>query len=627
MVAVMGFAFILVVAGCGSSGNSVKKENALTIDSISIEGNGSALFHPGDNVTVQTVVVRNGDDGDGQVQIDYYLFDRHEVEENTSAGENPVEGVYHLGSIRLRPEEIDGAKTLLQEWVLPPEIARSGEYFITAVVDPMRWVPYNKSNPDKPKGIPEAKAFLEISVNPDADAVHFMAVEFGEREAWIDTNATTAIYRDPPFYASVHLRTDRPDRRVTFRAQMQVDGVWEDLEIWDSRTMQFAAEVSYEPDIVGMEYLFPLFINVSGNELFEKLKEEALYAHEDEARHSLRILADVGGIAKNGSAETKSQTVYHTDVGIHLYDGGHPMPTTIVGVGADLKGGHIPILGKKKYFAVGFEPKGHAGFDLVPMPGFNVSASVEIPLYIGGAYNRLVKYTLRYSKNITALADEISTNNGGQTKVYFLENLVYKEDDFGRQLDWSNEDNLTFDHTFANADFIVGPVPVTVGFGGRGVFRYQYYVRFTDRLEGNLMLHPYAAAFVRGGVGVPDASVGVEADLVIFDDTFKAPAVVEPTIISGNVVDGKVELDEIGVGIDFKAHNSVEVLTGKVGLYCDYKTVKWCTKSCCGVTSPPYPCGTKEGESHLWFYHYPHALFKDKRYLVDFNKSYMMNKQ
>jgi len=601
------------MSGCKESGHTI--QNKVEILSLTVEENQSNSYRAGDPVYIFTTFQwKELQHQDQNVQLYYYLFDHNRQEKN----ETDIVA-YHLGTVNVH---FSGTSMVSRQdkFYIPDSIKHSGAYDIMVFDDLMQKL--NKNTTMEPSSGETSQIKNTININKSEADLRIRKIQIEENDVSVETNDSINGNREAQIHGSITLHTVQANKLAIIKVQILIDNNWKDLLLWDSEALQYKKENQILLNEKEIDYYFPLLIKFP-KDAISALQQEHQTSNESSEKHWIRLRIE----EKNQDGESytieerEGETSLSKELAIHLYTTSSPKLKNIVGISADFNSGSNLMIGKKKYFASGLKLKGHAGFDLFPIPAFNVSADIDLPLYIGGAYNDFLEYQIRYSKNLTAVEESISLNNGGETKIYMLENLVYKENNFGRELNWEKEDSPKFDQKFATGDFMVGPIPITVTFGARGYFYYYFMIRFSDHLLGRTNIHPYLAAYLRGGVGIPDASVGVETDLVILEDRFSTSANINPTVIQGKVVNNKIELDIIGVDIALNAHNNVEIISGKVGLYCDYLEPKWCKK---GVFT--YPCGKKEGESYLWFYHYPHALYHFNDTLLDFNRSYMMKK-
>ncbi|PNU21069.1 hypothetical protein C2E25_04520 [Geothermobacter hydrogeniphilus] len=411
------------------------------------------------------------------------------------------------------------------------------------------------------------------------------------------------LVSDAELTGTVELRCDGPlpANPAQLKFQINLNGSWQDLEYWDNLLQDYATavRVNFPAESEAADYntglktatvdvdinVTPAMLSTLINQLAANVNAASLL--DSPNRFMVRVLVE--SVDDTDPADNSLETA------VNVYS--LPAPTTTLPVPGFLQAGSVqpsasdrspvPVplsvstgssgndriyekswekwVGKKKKFKAGVEYYSKYALYNSTKRGVYGKTELTVPIYVLGKRRTMVDAYFRAASYINRPAYTGYKYNLG----FFLNTLVDKElwgSHFPlkeRGYTWSRE------KTIGKFKFVVGPIPfkVDVAVDGQAGYSMGFGVLEDGLFLENQMPQIDFNVIADGGPTLGVVSSGITASLMLIEETVDATANLRFNYDSGS---DKM----LDANLDFAVDNEMRSISGKFGLYVQYRKLK-----------------------------------------------------
>ncbi|MGE4318507.1 MAG: hypothetical protein AB7E96_06320 [Deferribacterales bacterium] len=611
---------VLLLYSCGGGGSSAGSSD-LIVRSVSGESTaGSGQFY---DITYKVYSAK----AESGVVTKFYLVEDGSLKSKTSERDD-VATQYYIGADSFNPSA--GVNTRGFSIQIPSEITASGSFYIVADIDPDNLIDEanesNNSPENNSSAVSSSTVSLDASTADDTNLIidnvelQSSSIVFDSYDTG-DPTAHTALGNadgDHPFLRKAHLKghvnivvegkepSAAEMNNVKLKVQVNVGGTWRDVDYWSNTLQTFSGSTTFallnrsleslddDEESVPMTPEHTMDIDVSFPEAV--VDDMVAYAASNTNTFEVRVILN----SDDAVAETtKADNTYSMNVSIYS-----------AGVSASpymLENSFKKHVGDRSKIRLGVEMYSNIGLVMTAdQHGALCSNGISFPITVFKHSSTLIDISSIYA----AYADD-PNNSGYSNKIEFLGTVVDMDENWALPQTISYPKSWNQTQEIANAELMVGPVPVNVETGATGTIGYVLSITLnsTGVTSSNHLPDASLGLYAEAGVGTSSFSAGPVVDLTLIEELLKVVASSSFTYNSGDD-----DLDDGTLGLTVT--NDIDAISGKFGLYVKYRTVKWCHKF--GV---PYPCGTKKKKSTKWIYE-TDSLYHKKSTLLNESHSW-----
>lgn len=592
-----------------------KPDPNLTLTQLSVEEN--VIYKATDTMVIDYDLVVE-DLYTPDVIVEFHLVHASDDAENEEEVE--IDDTHLLASIT--HESVDNGDHFHSVEVEVPIVDNYGEYWVVAIVDPNDDVTEdneddNHPNLDNENHVNGEFPSARITIDPhDQHDFLISDLEVDGGAAIIDTpsshEGTGDHHSDLIGYLDVVYRGEAVEvPLVGIQAQVEIDGVYENVSLWDAEVgehvMQLDINIDYTNeddagevfDYNGQDHFVGFDIEMSDEQ------RQALYDNYDaDSDNELNVRFILIDETEHPEEEINlDNNVYDITLPLFFFDadetaddasGEVSSASEVSAAGYSFTGNQMAVdgsfgayYGDASKFKVGATLEGSLVIDLLDRGGVLESGG-RVDMWIFNAYNEI------FGVEFNAQAYLTGVNSGYDASITIFNTKVYEDELYVAQFEKTFEKSWEEERVLASAKFFVGPVPISVEAGINGGIGFELTVGYASKIyvEGDVFT-TNLGGFANGGIDLILISGGVTVQITIIDNTLRLDSEANLALLDEGALDPRIEYS-------FAVTDSLDVISGKFGLYASVKSIKWCKK-----WFIPYPCGSKTNTYYLWLYQTP----------------------
>ncbi|QPB84323.1 hypothetical protein CWC22_015555 [Pseudoalteromonas rubra] len=539
------------------------------------------------------------------IDVDVHFYLVHATELDTSDGEEAeIEEVHKVGALELT-QVTEGSHSFETEITIPDTLL-GGHYHLIAQIDPHDDHAEDIEEDNHPSVDHEPFSdgefpFADLQVRvPESHDYKLLNAEFGQQALILDVpnnaDGTSEHHSDLVGYLTADYEGGNLGS-TAITAEVLVEGNWQPTHFWNTENAAYEAQLTHNftaglhDEHIGFDIA-----------LDDALLTQIYQGYDATQEQSLQIRFTLTDLAQ-GAETITDNNVIETEIPLYFFTGDDTdTEQSLAKRDAQYAVGLANIklekefdksYGNKSKFSVGVDLSGQLFIVPTGDPGGRITGEGVVEAYFFNAQNTLFSISYDGSAYISG------QNTGYASEMIIFNNVAFEDEKYTTKYEKSWEKSWEEEKVLAQARFTIGPVPMSVEAGVTGSLGFELTVGYNAELyaEGDLF-HVDFNAFGRGGVNLGLVSAGIQAILILIDNTFAMESNAGFALVSnGN------KAPHIYYGLELK--NDLDVISGKFGLYAETIGVKWCKKW--GI---PYPCGKKTHRYDLWLYQTPSVYNK-----------------
>lgn len=650
---------LFFIIACDDTGGGGSSGGVSSVDAeiVSVVPSSSTIY--AGHVCELSYTVDSDDTAD-DVVISLYLMNKDEYDASGDASTVEEGALLHVDTINVSA----GESTSRVLTAKTPDTLSDGNYYISAFINE-----YNSDTGSQPDYITtDAVALSTANINNTnlritnleledttiildslVDSLNYLNANLASLQsqflsfldnpsdpaelAQLVTELATGLVSDAEIKGHVEIACDGPLPAVApqIKAQVNIDGVWTDLEFWDNLQQSFenSISVSFEedPEDSDMDYnengysaTIDIDINISDTVIANILTQLSANITdigsmlENPNLFHVRLVIDCDGditeVSEDDNIYEFSMSTYMLPYtkslsgSLELDEDLTPITSKSISNGSS---GNDYIYEREWSKSVGEKSKFKAGVDYFSRyavynnstkKGVYAKTELEVPIYILSNEFKLLDAYCRISSYISR-----PVYTGYQYSLSFFLNTLVSKECWGSHLPlvergytWSKEKRI------GRYKFTVGPIPfkVDVGVNGSAGYSLEFGVLEDGLFLENTMPNLEFGIIADGGPTIGVASSGVTANLILIEETVDSRA--ELTFAVDPSDPDNMLTADFGVSVQ----NDLKAISGKFGMYVEYKKFKnW---------------GWRNAKARLWIYK-TDPLYESNKALCRYNES------